>query len=499
MKKFLLILLIIIILLWGWFSYLYFNPQLPLSQKVLSIVGIKTAPGKVAQIANSASVFCEQNSGTVEVIQVYGGQFGLCHFSNGNICEEQAYMKGYCLNTGHLGILNSSSYFIAKDEYNLDTAYFLQINNLQKKIEWADVATFIILSDIYAKDKNNVYYGINILSWADPITFIVTTSGDQIIGKDKNDIYMNWINSQEYQQLQDEKAQYPTEEERKQFTEDRMLIEKYYKAINNKDFETAFSLIINSKTTLDQLKSKYQNVDKMIIYDIWDSTKWPERTYTFYIYYTEKNSTESTTYEVTKRIIDGKLENISSKVRPTAVPEEFSLNDSKYQIFYLTSSNMLDYFVDFTAPTGKEFDGIISSSDPDCTLNTQDPNISQNKKYQEKLIYFRNLFTKYTNSDQMKVYLIKDKTLLYWKSKDSGLVEEAGEWMRIFIMPNKAGYTNKDTFIADFGEHCWISGMFPFAISQKYLVFIDSCYCWVACPLWCETISEKIGNVLQLK
>jgi hypothetical protein len=444
-------------------------------------------------MANPASVYCEQNGGTIEIVQVNSWQFGLCHFPNGSICEEWIYMKWYCLNTGHLGVLNSSSYFIAKDENDLDAAYFLQINNLQKKIEWADVATFIMLSDIYAKDKNNVYYGINTISWADVATFIVTISGNQTIGQDKNDVYIDWINSQEYQQLQDEKSKYPTEEQSKQFSDDRILIEKYYKDIGNKDFAGAFLLTINNTETLEQFESKYQNIDKIIPYNINYSS---EREYTFDVYYTEKNSTESTTYEVTKRVIDGKLENISSKIKPTIVPEEFSLNDSKYQVFYQESFNALDYFKD-RAWSG--FYGMVFSSDSTCSLDPQDPNISQNKKYQEKLTYFSNLFSKYNNADQIKVYLIKDKTLLYWKSKDSGLVEEAGEWMRIFIMTNKAGYTNKDTFIGDFAEHCWISDVDPLMISKQYLVFIDGCYCGVACPLWCEAINEKIGKILQLK
>ena len=108
MKNFLLILLIVIILLWGWFSYLYFNPQLPLSQKVLSMVGITTSTGEVAQIANPASVFCEQNSGTLEIItDLSGWQSWLCHLADGNTCEEWAYFRGECPIKEITGIVNN--------------------------------------------------------------------------------------------------------------------------------------------------------------------------------------------------------------------------------------------------------------------------------------------------------------------------------------------------------------------------------------------------------
>lgn len=97
MKKVILILFIIIILLWGWFSYIYFNPQLPISQKVLSMIGITTTTVEINQIDNPASIFCEQNSWTLEIItNLSGWQSGLCHLSDGNICDEWAYFRWQC-------------------------------------------------------------------------------------------------------------------------------------------------------------------------------------------------------------------------------------------------------------------------------------------------------------------------------------------------------------------------------------------------------------------
>ena len=47
-------------------------------------------------IANPASVFCEKNWGTLEILEWTWGQYGMCHLSDGNVCEEWAYMRGEC-------------------------------------------------------------------------------------------------------------------------------------------------------------------------------------------------------------------------------------------------------------------------------------------------------------------------------------------------------------------------------------------------------------------
>jgi len=59
--------------------------------------GITTNTGDVAQIANPASVFCQQNSGTLEIVtDANGAQSWLCHLPDGTTCEERAYMRGEC-------------------------------------------------------------------------------------------------------------------------------------------------------------------------------------------------------------------------------------------------------------------------------------------------------------------------------------------------------------------------------------------------------------------
>jgi putative hemolysin len=51
-----------------------------------------------AEIANPASVHCEEQGGTVEIIETDRGQVGICVFDDGRECEEWAYYRrGECV------------------------------------------------------------------------------------------------------------------------------------------------------------------------------------------------------------------------------------------------------------------------------------------------------------------------------------------------------------------------------------------------------------------
>lgn len=51
------------------------------------------------QMANPASVYCEQNGGKLEIRTAFdGGQTGYCKFSDGSECEEWAYFRKKCGN-----------------------------------------------------------------------------------------------------------------------------------------------------------------------------------------------------------------------------------------------------------------------------------------------------------------------------------------------------------------------------------------------------------------
>ena len=50
-----------------------------------------------AGIANPASVYCEENNGTLEIrTDAKGGQYGICILTNGTECDEWKYFRGGC-------------------------------------------------------------------------------------------------------------------------------------------------------------------------------------------------------------------------------------------------------------------------------------------------------------------------------------------------------------------------------------------------------------------
>lgn len=53
----------------------------------------KEEPG----MANPASVYCDEQGGTLEIrSDASGGQYGVCMFDDGTECEEWAYFNGEC-------------------------------------------------------------------------------------------------------------------------------------------------------------------------------------------------------------------------------------------------------------------------------------------------------------------------------------------------------------------------------------------------------------------
>jgi putative hemolysin len=67
-----------------------------LSTFILGACG-SAAATPTAGMPNPASVFCEQNGGTLEIITAAdGSQSGLCRFPDGSACDEWAYYRGEC-------------------------------------------------------------------------------------------------------------------------------------------------------------------------------------------------------------------------------------------------------------------------------------------------------------------------------------------------------------------------------------------------------------------
>jgi putative hemolysin len=51
----------------------------------------------IADMPNPASVYCEENGGTVEILEdEEGNQYGLCRFADGSVCDEWAFFRGEC-------------------------------------------------------------------------------------------------------------------------------------------------------------------------------------------------------------------------------------------------------------------------------------------------------------------------------------------------------------------------------------------------------------------
>lgn len=52
---------------------------------------------KKLEIANPASVNCEQKGGRLEMMEEQGGQFGVCVFEDGSRCEEWRFYRNECV------------------------------------------------------------------------------------------------------------------------------------------------------------------------------------------------------------------------------------------------------------------------------------------------------------------------------------------------------------------------------------------------------------------
>jgi putative hemolysin len=60
---------------------------------LLTITACRVKP----TLSNPASVFCEENEGTLEIREDdSGGQVGYCVFEDGSECEEWAFFRGEC-------------------------------------------------------------------------------------------------------------------------------------------------------------------------------------------------------------------------------------------------------------------------------------------------------------------------------------------------------------------------------------------------------------------
>jgi len=79
-----------------------------------------------SQLPNPASVYCEEQGGTLDIRDEAGGQVGYCVFDDGSECEEWAFMRGECSPGqslgGDTGIANPASVYCEEQGGTLDLA-----------------------------------------------------------------------------------------------------------------------------------------------------------------------------------------------------------------------------------------------------------------------------------------------------------------------------------------------------------------------------------------
>lgn len=99
MKKFLRIIWIIIVLAWAFLVMLKTTTRFTPAQPTTTL-------------ANPASVYCEQQSGTLEIVtDASGAQSGICHLVDGTTCDEWAYFRGECgTKSGEVVVADEISY-----------------------------------------------------------------------------------------------------------------------------------------------------------------------------------------------------------------------------------------------------------------------------------------------------------------------------------------------------------------------------------------------------
>jgi putative hemolysin len=57
---------------------------------------VENTTWEIVWIANPASVYCEENGWTLEIIFDNGESYGMCHFPNWSVCEEREFFHKEC-------------------------------------------------------------------------------------------------------------------------------------------------------------------------------------------------------------------------------------------------------------------------------------------------------------------------------------------------------------------------------------------------------------------
>ena len=109
----------------------------------LALTGCKE--GNV-QIANPASVYCEENNGTLQIETAEDwGQYWICIFDDGSYCEEWAYFRGECpANEEPISLTDEELEEIIDN--NFPTSYIYTVYNFET--EESDSGEYIYPEDL---------------------------------------------------------------------------------------------------------------------------------------------------------------------------------------------------------------------------------------------------------------------------------------------------------------------------------------------------------------
>jgi putative hemolysin len=147
-----------------------------------------------SQMANPASVNCEQNGGTLDIrTGADGGQTGYCKFSDGSECEEWQYFRGECKSGDNkdatIDISNWQTYRNEKYGFEFKYPKYLKLN--------------------FGIDRDKAIEGTGILhnfsfEWLTTQPYAYNFSGeviDKMVGGDRADSELKFINQSDRRNL----------------------------------------------------------------------------------------------------------------------------------------------------------------------------------------------------------------------------------------------------------------------------------------------------------
>ncbi len=112
--------------------------------------------------------------------------------------------------------------------------------------------------------------------------------------------------------------------------DDQSIIKDYYKALSKKQFAAACLLKADTQDCEQKLTTNYKDILIAIPYAFTTDSQW---IISYEVYYEDKATLRSSIYEVKKTFKDGKMVDVSSKLKPRIYPQEFDVNQQGLNIY----------------------------------------------------------------------------------------------------------------------------------------------------------------------